>query len=198
MTNGCVSSPPNPDSYTPLNNAQWIGPWRLAIIETGSPSCATTGGWTGSKSLGGSRTVPPASTTAYGLTCTRPEYACRWARDYEYSPPPPPASCQRCSNNYKYAYGEWPPGPDGICDTADDNYGAATYTCDCSCTAGSNTTWNPACVNSCVSGGTYFFYPRCSSSYLTLASSTIKDTFYVTGDTYGPSTASREVTLAVV
>jgi len=59
-------------------------------------------------------------------------------------------TCERCSTVNKYAWAQWPSGPDGLCDTVDDNYGAATYTCNCACTAGSNTSWNPSCVASCA------------------------------------------------
>jgi len=59
-------------------------------------------------------------------------------------------TCQRCSNVNKYAWAQWLSGPDGLCDTPDDNYGTVTYTCNCACTAGSNTSWNPSCVASCA------------------------------------------------
>ncbi len=63
-------------------------------------------------------------------------------------------TCSRCSTNNKYAWAQWTSGPDGVCDTADECYvinpACLIYTCDCSCTAGSDTTWDPSCVSSCT------------------------------------------------
>ena len=108
------------------SSASWISSnTSVATISSGLASCVSSGSVT-------ITSVYSGITATASLNCLSPAEI----------------TCQRCSNVNKYAYAKWPSGPDEICDTADDNYGAVTYTCDCSCTAGSNTSWNPGCVAS--------------------------------------------------